>query len=742
MSRLSVFQNSRLLASTCVVALLSAASPAFAQQSPLEKEKAGEEKIDLAADQITYDQTTGVIRAIGRVLLRRDGYTLEAAEIIYNEKTGEAEASGAVMLITPGGDRIYSPRIKLEDTLEKAFVEDIRLLMADGAQVRAVSGERDEESGTMSLKRAVYSPCKVCAENGDKEPLWQIKAVKVVHDKEKRRLYYDDAVLEVLGIPVMWTPAFSHPDPTVDKASGLLPLDIQTTRNLGFYAAVPYYYVIDDSKDITVTPTITTKEGLLLSTEYRQHVGIGQFQFGGSITYTDERDSMNVKTGDQEFRGHVESFGQFAHNDSWRSTYQVNWASDDTYLRRYDFSDADTLVSEYLLEGFLGRSYVSARTLAFQGLRVEDQAGQTAYALPLIDVEYIPNFKPLGGTVSLNGNAVALHRTSGMDTQRVSLSANWQKRWIANNGIILDADLLARSDLYNLNDTELLDEIEFAGTFGASSQGSEWRNLARATATVSWPFVKYNGSSTQTIEPILEITLSPRDGTPDNIVNEDSRAFELNSLNLFSADRTSGYDLWEEGSRATYGLRWGLETGKWTADVLVGQTWRISGTDNVLAEGAGLEGDLSDIVGRTSVSYDGWIDLEHRYRLDDNSFKFLRNEIDVTFGDETKNLRVGYFAINRDLDISNREDREEIRMSGFYYFKENWKLLGSYTYRLDGAFRNLADEGSGNVRHSLGIAYTNECIELGLTWRETFTRDRDVEPGTSILFQIKLKNLG
>jgi LPS-assembly protein len=727
---------------THIKRLLSAASLSVVAAFAVAAQEIDAEKIDLAADQLTYDADKGLIRAVGRVLLRREGYTLEAAEITYNENTGEAIATGAVLLTTPNGDRIFSPRFKLQDTLEKAFVEDVRLLMADGAQVRALTGERDEETGNMSLDRAVYSPCKVCAEDGETQPLWQIKAVKVVHDKEKRRLYYEDAVLEVFGLPVMWTPFFSHPDPTVEKASGILPLDIQTTKNLGFYAAVPYYHVFDDSKDITVTPTITTKEGLLLSSEYRQHIGMGQFQFGGSITYTDERDTQNMKTGSKEFRGHIESFGQFNHAEQWRSTYKLNWASDDTYLRRYDFSDTDTLMSEYLLEGFFGRSYVSARTMAFQGLRIEDKAGQTAYALPLIDAEFIPRFKPLGGTISLRGNALALHRTSGLDTQRLSLSANWRKRWIAPNGLVVDADLLARSDLYNINDVNLADESEFAGSFGASSSGSEWRNLARATAAVSWPLVKFSENTTQTLEPILEVTASPRNGTPDDIVNEDSRAFELNDLNLFSPERAAGFDLWEEGSRLTYGLRWRYEQGKFSSDILVGQTWRISAAQNVLADGAGLEGDFSDIVGRTVMSYDGWIDLEHRYRLDDKSFKFLRNEVDVTFGDETKSLRIGYFNLKRDLALSNREDREEIRMAGHYFFAQNWKVSGTYSRRLDGAIRDEQDEGVGNIRHSIGVAYTNDCIELGLTWRETFTEDRDVEPGTSILFQIKLKNLG
>jgi LPS-assembly protein len=698
--------------------------------------------IDLAADQITYDAETGIVRAIGRILIRRDGYKLEAGEIRYNEKTGTVEAFGAVTLTTPSGDRIFAPKMILKDALKQAFVEDIRLLMADGAQVMAASGTRDADAGITTMERAVYSPCKVCAEEGNTQPFWQIKAVKVTHDKNKHRLYYEDAILEILGVPVMWTPKFSHPDPTVDKASGFLPLDIQTTRNLGFYAAAPYYHIFSDSKDATITPIITTKEGLILGGEYRQHLESGKFTFGGSITYTNERDDNNVRTGRKEFRGHIESEGQFDHSKNWRSTYRLNWASDDTYLQRYDFSYADTLTSEYLLEGFFGRSYISARTIGFQGLRIEDIAGETGYALPLIDAEYISKFKPLGGTISLRGNALALYRTDSRDTQRLSVSAKWQRRWISPKGFVLDADALVRGDLYNLNDVTAPETINADSSFGGTASGAEWRNLARFSGTVSWPLVKFTKKGSHTIEPIAELTVSPRRGTPNNIVNEDSRAFELNDVNLFSPERASGFDLWEEGSRLTYGVSWKYDQGDIQTEVMVGQTWRIDSTPVVLEPGAGLEGDFSDIVGRTTISYKGWIDFEHRYRINEKSFTFRRNEIDVILGDDSKSLRVGYFKLNRNLNFINREDREEIRASGFYKFTDYWRVFGTFSRRLNGAVKSGIPEGKGNIEYSLGFAYQNDCIEVGVTLRETYTRDRDIEPGTSILFQLKLTNLG
>ena len=739
----SDFRRRCLFASTILAGCLLSTGPstALTYLQDIPNVSAEDERVELVADQLTYDPDTGEIRAIGNVELVRDGYTLKAGEVYYNETSGEARAVGAVELTTPGGDRIIAPQILLQNQLKDAFVENIRLIMTDGAQAVAASGERIEETGRTVLKRASYSPCKVCADGSGKKPLWQLKAVKVVHDKGKRRLYYDNAILEVLGIPIFWTPYFSHPDPTVDRASGLLPLDIQTSQNLGLIAGIPYYHVFSDSIDATFTPVFTTREGFVLKGQYRQHVGIGQFSFDGSITRAEQRDINNIRTGINETRGHISSVGSFQHSDRWRSTYQVNYASDDTYLGRYEISNTDTLVSEYLLEGFFGASYVSSRALAFQGLRLEDISGKTAFALPLIDAEFIPNYKPLGGTISLRGNALALHRTDGLDTRRLSLMANWQRRWITPKGFVLDVDALARSDLYNLDAANQPDDPAFAGSFGGTS-GSEWRRLARLTTTVSWPLVKYGASGTHTVEPITEISLSPRRGTPDSIVNEDSRAFELSDLNLFSANRTSGFDLWEEGSRATFGVRWRYEGNNLTTDILVGQSWRITGQDFVLADGIGLEGNSSDIVGRTNVNYQGWIDLEHRYRLDDSNFKIRRNDIDVTFGDDKKSLRVGYTRLNRNLAFINREDREEIRVSGFYNIDDNWRLSGTWTRRLEGAELSTTTEDSGPVQYSIGVEYQNECIELGLRLRETFTRDRDVEPGTSIMFRLKLTNLG
>lgn len=699
--------------------------------------------VDFSADQLTYDAETQEVRALGQVVLVRSGYKLIAGEIRYSEKTGIAEAVGAVELITPDGERIFTPRLTLSNELKTAFVEDFRLLLTDGSQAAAESGSHDDATGKTTLNRAVYSPCKICEGDPNSRPIWQIKAVRVTHDREKKRIYYKDAYLELLGVPIFWAPSFSHPDPTVDKASGFLPIRIKRRNELGLIVSAPYHYVIDDTQDLTLTPTITTLEGPVLGAQYRHNTGGGFYELEGSLTYADTLNftptadqTIAASSGDNGLRGHIFARGSFNHDDTWRSSFDVGWTSDDTYLRRYDFTDVDTITSEYQLEGFFGKSYVSARTLAFQGLRIEDEQGLTGFALPLINAEYVSDYKPLGGTFKVKGNALALQRFDGLDTQRLSATASWDKRIITPKGFVVDNHLSLRADAYNISELDTPDDPAFAGT-----RDSFGRVLAQASSRVSWPLIKPTANGHHTIEPILEVTVSPASGSPGDLVNEDSRAFELSDLNLFSPDRTSGLDLYEEGSRVTYGLGWRYDSARFSTDVFFGQSTRLSGDRSSFPNGTGLEGNTSDFVGHTRVALDNVFSLEHRYRLDDAHFTLRRNEINLTFGPGEKWGAVArYFFLDRDLgegqnDIFiNREDREELQLSAFYQIDDNWRISGL-------TVQNLTS-GRDTIEYGGEISYIDECIEIGLQVRENFTVDRDFNPGTQVIFRLKLTNLG
>ncbi|MEE8371995.1 MAG: LPS assembly protein LptD, partial [Sphingomonadales bacterium] len=150
--------------------------------------------------------------------------------------------------------------------------------------------------------------------------------------------------------------------------------------------------------------------------------------------------------------------------------------------------------------------------------------------------------------------------------------------------------------------------------------------------------------------------------------------------------------------------------------------------------GSGLSGNFSDFVGRWDLAIGRYIDIAHRFRLDKTSFRIRRNEVDVSVALDKGSLSVGYFQLNRNREITGFEDREEIRASARYRIKGNWTIFGNVTEDLTG--------GSKPVAHGLGIAYADECLEISLAWRKSFTQDRDIVRGSSIGFRIRLKHLG
>lgn len=714
---------SRKVSAMALVAALSVATPAFAQTP-----EAPEKRIELYADELTYDGKTGEVTAIGNVEINHEGYQLFADTVYYNEETGEVRATGNVRLTDLDGNVLLVDELELTDSLREGFVKNVRFVLNDGSRIAARDGQRVAGRKTI-FNYVAYTPCEVCVRGERKKPKWMIKAVKVTHDQEKKRLYYKDAVIEMFGVPVAFLPYLSHPDPAVKRASGLLAPEFNQRRELGVTVALPYYHVFSPSSDATITPIITSKEGLVLALQHRRRLKNGRLQFDGSGTYVDERDDNNLRTGDKEFRGHIFSEGLIEHGPHWRSTYRLRLASDDTYLRRYGFSNEDTLTSEYKAEGFYGRSYASVRSIWFQGLRQEDVQGQTGFALPFVEFDYVGKPDARGARYKGNISALALHRTDGLDTRRLSARGSWELPYTTSWGQRIKLGAHIRGDVYNVADADRPDNPVFGG-----QNGSEARFLPMGVLDISWPLAKFDANSQQTLEPIMSFIVAPNRGNPSALPNEDSRVFELNDANIFSADRFAGLDRWEAGSRINYGLKWSMDTPNLRSEILIGQSYRFEKDTSLFPLGSGLSGNFSDFVGRWDLAFGRHIDIAHRFRLDKTSFRIRRNELDVTVAAANGSLTLGYFQLNRNREITGFEDREEIRASARYRIKGNWTIFGNVTEDLTG--------GRKPVTHGLGIAYADECLEISLAWRKSFTQDRDIVRGSSIGFRIHLKHLG
>ena len=152
------------------------------------------------------------------------------------------------------------------------------------------------------------------------------------------------------------------------------------------------------------------------------------------------------------------------------------------------------------------------------------------------------------------------------------------------------------------------------------------------------------------------------------------------------------------------------------------------------------------MVGRTEVRYRDFLKFTHRFRLDKDNLAVRRNEVDATVGSDRTYLEVGYLQLNRDIDftLEDLQDREEIRVAGRVAFADHWSVFGSAVVNLTDRTEDptLQADGFEPLRTRLGIAYADDCLEFGFTWRRDYIQLADAQSGSSFRIYFNLRNLG
>lgn len=699
---------------------------------------ASENDVGFAADALAYDTDTDVVTANGSVQMVRDGYRLRADTVTWNRTTGAVVASGNVSVTDAEGNVVHGDRIEVTDTLKAGVVENLLLVIEEGGRVSAQRGSLD--NGIYSLNRAAYSPCPVENARGcPKEPSWVIKAVRVRYDPKRQRVSYRDARLEMFGVPIVVLPAFSHP--VGDRAgTGFLVPDIRLNGVNGVELATPYYIRIAPNRDLTVTPHVFTQQAPMLELDFRSLNGRGAYRLGGYITSSRQSTTNLPGTTNRELRGYVDGSGTFRFSPEWSLSGSFRVASDRTFLRRYNISRDDRLRSTVNLERIGADSYLSIAGWAFQTLRISDPQGQMPIALPAIDYRLRLEDPLVGGRIQLQANSLAITRTAGQDTQRAFASAQWQLRRLTGLGQELVFTGYARGDVYHSSDNALNPVALYAG-----NSGWETRGIAAAAAEMRWPFIGAFLGGTQRITPRLQIVASPRLANM-SLPNEDSRSVDLDEGNLFALNRFPGYDRFEDTTRITYGVEYALNLEHFSLETVVGQSYRLSRRPTLLPDGTGLSERLSDVVGRTTIRYRNFVSLTHRFRLDKDNLAVRRNEVDATVGSRRTYVMASYLRLNRNVtqQLEDLADREEVRLGARIAFARYWSVFGSTVIDLTGQREDptATTDGFEPVRHRVGIAYQDPCLEIGLTWRRDYRSTGDARTNNTFQLQLAFRNLG
>ena len=719
---------------TLAVLVLACLLPSLtiAQTGDLSKSDFGvtdEDPIVLSANHVGYDTKSKKVIAEGDVEISQNLTVLLAQQVEYDETTEVITARGNVTVMESSGNVYFADEVVLTDELQRGTITYFKGRLADGSLFTAQSAQKVSETVT-ELKQAAYTPCSLfCKESGEpKEPSWAVTAENVKIDSEEQVVSYDDVWVEVYGQKLLYSPILSHPTPGADNKSGFLAPALQRDENLGVVAETPYYYVIDQSEDLTITPVLSSREGLLVKGDYRKKYDRGEILLSGSATAARDRDSSGAVQSGREFRGHIDSSGIYNIDDQWQAGFDLRRTTDDTFLRLYNILQNERLLtSRAYVEGIdplktgNDRSYFLAQSLAFQGLTAEDNQDLTPFILPLIEASHTTNPQFWGSRFTFEGSLLSLSRDEGADSNRITGGVNWNLPYTTSNGHIFEVDASLRVDGYDIDNQTLASGGEFDGTRS--------RFVPQISASWRYPLINELESSNVVIEPIANITASPLGLNDEEIPNEDSTLPEFNDLNLFSSNRFSGRDQLETGTRVFYGLRglWDFYNNR-SISGSVGQVYRFNDDPSSFPLSNDLSSRFSDYVGNIAVDYYP-VSLNYRFRLDHDSFEPQRQELQAGANFSRFGINASYLEINDDPFLGNNE---EINVGAYTRLNNYWTVRANG--RRDLELARLTNAG-------VSFEFANECVTLLFGARRDLTNDRDINESTSVFIQLVLSHL-
>lgn len=713
----------------------------------------GTESVVVEADDIVNDDVNQEIIATGNVIVEYAGRTLRADRLVYRLETRRIYAQGNVQIFDPDGTQRFADEIDVDENLLDGFASNFSTRLPTGATAIARSAVR-ESNGVNALDKVIYTACPVCEEAGG-TPTWSLRARRAVLNQETQMISYRDAVLEIAGIPVFYLPYFTHPDPTSERRSGLLVPRPGASSKLGAFYQQPYYQVISKSSDIVIAPAVYSNVNPLLEIDYRKRFYSGQIRVNASATHEQEFDSDGEKFGEESTRSHLFAEGRFAINQTWNWGFGAEFASDDLYTRRYDISGEGSLrglygsqprqlLSQIYVQGQTASFYADATALKIQSLRVNVDDATLPVITPLAFAEKTFDLGSYG-LVALNASSAVLNRDEGLDSQRLSLGADWRSSRVLPGGFVFEPFAEVRGDYYGL-DEDLSGEA----------------NITRAVGTVgselSWPLVRPGKDVDILIEPRAMVAYGVTDPNNEPIPIEDAVFFELDEGALFDASAAPGADLYEGGGRAAFGLS---STASWKsglqARASAGVRWREE-EDQAFDALSNLADTQTDYLTTVGLDYKGVYSVEARMRLDKDSFEPTR--FDVRASVKTDRLRgaIRYYAIDDALSIGGERD-EGFSASAELKLTEHVSLI--YSQLRDVAGRSVAlrdadgilirdpvtnevifNDDPRDLSLSFGVAWSDECSRFEIAFERRETVDRTLGPDDTIQFRFFLLSLG
>ena len=551
------------------------------------------------------------------------------------------------------------------------------------------------------VTKGVFTSCKLVE---DECSPWLIKAEQITHNKIKKTIEYKNAWLEIYDKPVVYFPFFYHPDPTVKRQSGFLMPKINSSNSLGSSIQIPYYNVVAENKDFTLSPRIFFDDKFMLQSEYRQVNKFTKSIYDHSFV----RDDDNTKS---HFFGNIYSLK----NDN-KIELNIETTSNKDYLQKYNVNSElvknDSLLNSYLTYEKNNDDYYFISSLeVFEDL-TENDSDSYEYIYP--NYKFGKNFDTkIGGKFEF-------------------YSSGYQKKYETNryDGLIVN-DLRYVSEIF-MKDEGVINNfalvLKNVNSEGENStelkENTDNKVLSSFVHNTKYPLIKKTDNYTNYLTPILSTRLSLSE--TKNVSSEDQR---ITFGEIFNIDRLNDDYMIEGGESLTIGTEYSLfnENNFNILNLSAAQVLRLQENPDLPIDSS-IGEKRSDFIGSLDLNPSKKTNINYSYSLDNNLD-------DLNYNFITANYSVNNFITSFKFleDNSSSGDKSFIENNTKISFKNNYSLQFNTNKNLE---KNMTEY------YNLLYEYKNDCLSAAINYRKSFYKDTNITPEENIFFTIKIIPFG
>ena len=670
----------------------------------------------LVAKNISYNIIKKILKSNeNSIFTDIDGNTIETTMFRYDIKNNLFSSIGKIKILDVNKNKYFLKEIHIDTKKREMIGSDISLVLnrkhfgvSEKSDPRFVANDIFVSKNITTLSKGVFT---VCQKKEGKCPPWSIKARKIIHDSAKKNIYYEHATLKIYDVPVFYFPRFYHPDPTVKRKSGFLFPIFTNSTFMGPGFALPYYWAINNDKDLTFAPKIYAEENVLFLNEYRQAFSKGFLTLDTGFTEGYKKTSTTKSSGSQS---HI--FADLDLNlnqdESYESklSFKFQRTSNDTYFRKHNINTAlvnseDTILKNEVKYSFSKNDiYLNIEGSMYENLRIKSNE-RYEYILPNIMFGKT-FFSEKFGIIDFQSNA--LHNSYKINRHKTSLTNDviWRpSSQTTKKGFVNSLEGMLRNTNYEARKTgKYKDEgtvNELHGVLGYKS---------------SLPMKKVGINYTNFFSPNFMVRFAP--GHMRNISGDD---VSLSFTNLYSLNKTSEI---EDGLSAILGFDFKIkekENEKEKLSLSLGQVFNNE-VNRDMPSKSSLDQKMSDVVGKIDYNFSKIGSIGYKFLLDNNLDVLNYNEVSTE-------LNFGPVQFNLDyLEENKHVGTEHYASSGISLnFNDQNKL--SFSTK-----KNFKTEST--ELYNLSYQYAIDCLTAGLVYRREFYQDSELEPNDTLMFRI------